>query len=101
MKVKNVGFDTVQWLVEKGLLKSVSRSSEDYVPPQIEESYFTFMYDDWKRLTKDTGDFLECAFVGEATKGYDVEFEGDLPEELVRRLSKVPVVRDRDKEMGL
>lgn len=101
MKVKNVGFNTVQWLLEKGLLISVSRSSEDYVPPQIEESYFTFMYDDWKRLTKDTGEFLECSFVGEAIKGYDVEFEGELPDELIHRLSKTPVIRDRDKENGL
>lgn len=102
MVIKNIGFDSVEWLSEHKKLLRVCRSKEDYIPIEVRDSYFTFTYNDWVVLTQDTGEFLGSPHIMQATKGYDVEVESideDFPAEILERLDTYRRIEDHDKQL--
>ena len=102
MLIRNVGFESVEWLAANQKLRSVSRSKELYVPAEVEKSLFTLTYKHWVDLTMDTGDFLGCPHIYSAPNGYDVEVDeitDDFPAEILERLHSFREIQDRDKEI--
>ena len=102
MLIKNIGFESVEWLIDHGKVLSLHRSEEDYIPAEVEKNLFTFTYMNWVDLTVDTGDFLNCPHILKAPKGYDVEvesIEGDFPQEILERLQSFREIKDNDKDL--
>lgn len=91
MLIKNVSFDTVEWLSENGKLLKVRRSASNYVPKNLNDHWVNFVYPDWVDLTIKTGELFECPQISDAIKGFDVEvrsIEDDFPIEILERLNE-------------
>lgn len=87
----NVSFETVQWLVSKNKLVSISRSSVVKLPNKINGTSFVSNFYDLKELCVETGEFYNCDEISNCLNGYDVktiyfDFNSDTPEELLEHV---------------
>lgn len=91
MEFLNVGFETVQWLVDHQKLVSIRRSLLVRRPDKLKGTAFISNFDDLQDICLATADFYDCEEIGLAFNGYDVTTtdlsrDKNLPEELILKM---------------